>query len=386
MSEENPAQLFDVGRVLSDDGPHGLVIRAAVSDEMYERVAAPSVAVKIMSIGDENAGVLCHKVEKLIHIALHASLVKYHGAWLVPGGDVWIVSDLCESGSVADIIHASKVRDPLVLEGIASYVMRNVLLAVDFLHSTDVCHGDLRAKNFLVDGRGHVKIGDYGVYDVLETVMKPRTCYPGARLWPAPELATGMKYDSIAEVWALGIALLEIVEGRQSVQVSSRLPTGMNGAPRFNDISPWSAHLREFVKLACTVDRRTRATIDTLLQSEFIQLGSRSALEAAVDASSMIPTPVDLQSLYDPADAVWTLRRQNCFVRAPLIDLDDFSAEDFTRMDRHVQDDESMPAVELSLRMALENMRIHTDFDICAVQTRDRLRAFVETIDVARRS
>jgi serine/threonine protein kinase len=385
MSKENPAKLFDVGRVLSDDGPHGLVIRAAVSDEVYERVAAPSVAVKIVSIGEENAGILCQEIEKCIPIALHASLVQYHGAWRVPGGDVWIVSDLCEGGSVADIIHGSKVRDPLVLEEIASYVMRNVLLAVDFLHSNDVCHGDVRAKNFLVDGRGHVKIGDYGVYDVLETAMKSRTCYPGARLWPAPELATGIPYDRAAEVWALGIALLEIIEGRRSVQVSSRLPTGLNGAPRFSDNSPWSAHLREFVKLACTVDRRARATIDTLLQSEFIQLGKRSALEAAVDLSSMVPTPVDLQSLYDPTNPVWALRRQNNFVRAPLIDLDDFLAEDFTQMDRHVQDDESIPAVELSLRMALQNVEMRTDFDLRAAHTHDRLRIFVETIDIARR-
>jgi serine/threonine protein kinase len=384
MSGENPAQLFDLGRVLSDEGPHGLVARAAVSDGMSQLVGAASVAVKILNVGDHFAVALQTRITTLIPSMSHASLVQYHGAWITRGDDVWIVSDLCEGGSVTDIMDAAQIRDHLELEGIASYVMRNVLLAVDFLHTNDVLHGDIRANNFLVDGLGHVKIGDYGVHHVLESALMSRVCYPSARLWPAPELSSGMQYDKVAEVWALGVALLELVEGRRAVQVASRLPAGTASCPRFSDTSPWSAHLREFVKLACTSDRRARATIDSLLQTEFIQRGGQSPLEEAFNAAAMVPTPAESQALYDPKDAVWALRRQNGFVRSPLVNLDDFGADDFVRVDRRVQDNEGIPAAELALRIALENKRLFSEYEPNAKSELARLQTILETIDSAR--
>jgi serine/threonine protein kinase len=360
------------------------VVRAAVSDGMSQQVGAASVAVKILNVGDRYAGPLQRRIRTLMPSMLHASLVQYHGAWITRGDEVWIVSDLCEGGSVTDIMDAAKVRDHLTLEGIASYVMRNVLLAVDFLHTNDVLHGDIRANNFLVDGHGHVKIGDYGVHHVLESAMMSRVCYPGGRLWPAPELSAGMQYDKVAEVWALGIALLELVEGRRVIQLASRHPAGTPSGPRFSDPSPWSAHLREFVKLACTSDRRARATIDSLLQTEFIQRGGQTALEEAFNAAAMVPTPAESQALYDPEDAVWDLRRQNGYVRSPLVDLDDFGAADFVRVDRRVQDNEGIPAAELALRIALENKRLFSEYEPNAKSELARLQTIIETIDTAR--
>lgn len=144
-----PPDLFDPGRILSPPGggPHGIVVRAAVTDEtMLAQVGASSVAVKIVAIGGRLTATLRDTVSRLMATVRHASLVEYHGVWSAPGGEAWIVSDLCENGSVPEVLAQAGVADAASAEKIAAYVLRTVLLALDALHATSLVHGDVRGR------------------------------------------------------------------------------------------------------------------------------------------------------------------------------------------------------------------------------------------------
>jgi mitogen-activated protein kinase 1/3 len=50
-------------------------------------------------------------------------------------------------------------------------ILYNLLCAVNYIHSTNVMHRDIKAANILIDGDCNIKICDFG----LSRVMKPKT-------------------------------------------------------------------------------------------------------------------------------------------------------------------------------------------------------------------
>jgi serine/threonine protein kinase len=143
MEEREAQDLFDAGRIIGPEGPHGVVVRAAVVSDELRADIGPAVAVKIVPIGDRLTATLRDAVQQLKVTVQHAALVPYHGVWPGPAGEAWIASDLCESGSIADVLQLAGVSDPPTLERIAAYVIRNLLLAVDALHAASSVHGDV---------------------------------------------------------------------------------------------------------------------------------------------------------------------------------------------------------------------------------------------------
>jgi serine/threonine protein kinase len=271
----------------------------------------------------------------------------------------------------------------------------------------------IRANNILIDGKGRVKVADYGVFHILEAAMRSRTTYPGARLWPAPEVsgrARSGAYTTASETWAVGIVAMELVEGRPSVQrmyqasLARSRPAGTSATaasaaistatPAFRDPTRWSPALRDFILSACRVAPAQRATAASLLSSRFIALADGGALAQAVAQAAALPTPARLQTAYDPADVAAKLHRRNNCVRAPLVLLDDLHAEDFIDPDLRA-DAADKPAVELALRAALRN-RARADAvglgrgpedlgGAAADAATRRLEVFLDTIDMSTR-
>jgi hypothetical protein len=263
----------------------------------------------------------------------------------------------------------------------------------------------VRAQNCLVDGKGRVKLCDYGVYHVLEAAMRLRVSYPGARLWPAPELVERRPYDAAAEVWAVGVAAIELVEGRASVLRAhqSAIARGAGAGagappalPALRDPARWSPQLAAFIAAACAASPAARPTAAELLQSGFVALADGGALAGAVARAATLPTPARLQALYDASDAAQTLYRRNNCVRA-FVDLDAVDAEDFAEAEARARDGGAdKPAVEVALRTALRNRRRDAAMGVGGAPgggggappragAEERLAVFVETIDMAGR-
>lgn len=141
--QEGP-ELFDAGRIIGPEGPHGIVVRAAVVSDAFRADMGASVAIKIVPVGDRLTATLQATVRQIMGDIQHAALVKYHGVWRGPTGEAWIVSDLCENRSVPDVLREAEIVDVSTLERITAYVVRNVLLVVDALHASSHVHGDVR--------------------------------------------------------------------------------------------------------------------------------------------------------------------------------------------------------------------------------------------------
>ncbi|KAF7300160.1 Kinase-like protein [Mycena kentingensis (nom. inval.)] len=103
-------------------------------------------------------------------------------------------------------------RDPI-------FIVRDMSLGLEYLHSRGVVHGDLKGINVLVDERGRALLCDFGLSKVKADITSrtttasspPSTTTSGSRNWMAPELlvgASGPRFSS--DIYAFGMTIYEL--------------------------------------------------------------------------------------------------------------------------------------------------------------------------------
>lgn len=105
------------------------------------------------------------------------------------------------------------IRSKRLPEDEACRYFRQVVNAVHYCHERRVCHRDLKLENVLLDGRGGVKIIDFGLSNVLSADYKLKTAC-GSPSYASPEMLSQKKYyGPMVDVWALGVMLYAMLCG-----------------------------------------------------------------------------------------------------------------------------------------------------------------------------
>ena len=102
-----------------------------------------------------------------------------------PARSLWILMELCEGGSVADLIHISQA--PLS-EAQIRYITRESFTGISYLHSLGRLHRDLKCGNILLTSDGEVKLADFGVATQMSGTFGGQQTFIGTPHWMAPEI------------------------------------------------------------------------------------------------------------------------------------------------------------------------------------------------------
>jgi predicted Ser/Thr protein kinase len=87
-------------------------------------------------------------------------------------------------------------------------------------HDRGVLHGDLKPANVLIDGRGRVRIADFGLAGLIDEWRAPHVI-AGTPAYMAPEQFGGHGISTRTDVYALGLLLYEMFTGKQAVLLAA---------------------------------------------------------------------------------------------------------------------------------------------------------------------
>ena len=94
------------------------------------------------------------------------------------------------------------------------------------LHDRGVLHRDLKPSNVMIDGRGRVRIADFGLASVADE-LKKEELRDGTPAYMAPEQAGGEEVSVRSDIFSLGVVLYELFSGAHPFAVGDTLDFGI---------------------------------------------------------------------------------------------------------------------------------------------------------------
>ncbi|RKP09475.1 putative Ran1 protein, partial [Thamnocephalis sphaerospora] len=135
---------------------------------------------------------------------------------------IYLVLEYCPAGDLFDAIlevHSNPALTQRQRERWAMRTFRELVHAIHWCHQQGVWHRDIKPENILLSADGHVQLTDFGLATESSSCDERGK---GSLFYMAPELlaspaepfGTGLVDSTRADVWSLGVLLLNMLGGR----------------------------------------------------------------------------------------------------------------------------------------------------------------------------
>ena len=233
---EDDERLLDGRYRLGDRLGSGAV--AEVFRALDERLARP-VAIKLFR-GDAAEELQRHEAEMRTLAQLdHPNLVTVYDAGEA-NDQPYLVMQLIEGDTLADELR----RGPIGPERTARYGAA-LADALAYVHEQGFVHRDVKPANVLIAADGRVHLADFGIARLVDSAHVTRTGdVLGTPAYFAPEQVSGGAVGSGADVYALGLMLLECLTGQRAFEGTAMevAMARMNRDPEIPSSVPASWH------------------------------------------------------------------------------------------------------------------------------------------------
>lgn len=187
------------------EGTYGIVYKAR------DKNTGKLVALKKIRPESENEGIPATTIREILLLKnlKHSTIINL--IEVIQSDDkMYLVFEYVETDLKKLIDDFSSQRKRFSPE-IVRKMSQQLCTAVDFCHSKNIFHRDLKPQNILVDADFNIKLADFGLGRAASIPLRHYTSEIVTLWYRPPELLLGCKYyDSSVDVWSLACILVEM--------------------------------------------------------------------------------------------------------------------------------------------------------------------------------
>ena len=150
----------------------------------------------------------CYREVSILRKVSHPNIIKYYSSFL-ENESLCIIMEYAELGDLYTLIKHYKRHQKFFEEIILWRIAFEVLNGLEYLHSNNIIHRDIKCLNLFLSKDHHVKIGDLGV-STITSLGGMHCTRVGTPLYLSPELVKQVPYDYKTDIWSFGCSLYHL--------------------------------------------------------------------------------------------------------------------------------------------------------------------------------
>ncbi|CAD26495.1 CDK2-LIKE CELL CYCLE PROTEIN KINASE [Encephalitozoon cuniculi GB-M1] len=188
------------------EGTYGVVYKAR------ERNTNRVVALKKIRLENENEGIPATTIREILLLKnlKHSTIVELSDV-IYNNNKMYLVFEYVEL-DLRRYLDRMSDEGRLVEEGFVRKMSQQLLTAMEYCHSRNIFHRDLKPQNILVDPKENIKLADFGLGRAAGIPLRTYTTEVVTLWYRPPELLLGCKYyDASVDVWSAACIMAEVV-------------------------------------------------------------------------------------------------------------------------------------------------------------------------------
>ncbi|GAW82986.1 calcium-dependent protein kinase [Plasmodium gonderi] len=145
---------------------------------------------------------------KYLSVMSHENIIKFKD-FFEDKNKFYIILEKCDGGE----LFYKVIKNKCLLESESAYIVRQICCALEYLHSKNIIHRDIKAENFLFKNKNtkSIKLIDFGMAKKMNCEYLTELC--GSPHYISPELIR-KKYTISSDIWALGVMVFFMLTGK----------------------------------------------------------------------------------------------------------------------------------------------------------------------------
>ena len=151
----------------------------------------------------------CYREVSILKKVSHKNIIKYYSSFLEKN-ILYIIMEYAELGDLYSLIKHYKKHSKFFSELDLWKISSEILSGLDYLHSHNIIHRDIKCLNLFITKDRHIKIGDLGVSAFSSGGENFHYTRVGTPLYISPELVKQKPYDYKTDIWSFGCSLYHL--------------------------------------------------------------------------------------------------------------------------------------------------------------------------------